>query len=129
MDARLYTLLAKGEKNKRIYMDQFIENFYVPLFDSPPIVKAQFMFKMLDFDGDGYLHAYDLVEAQKLVDELSDFDQEITKLNNYYISTYLKSLTKMRVHDQINLHRYKDLLDSSGEPQSVKSNMVTLQAK
>ena len=40
LDQRLYYLLANGQKNKRIYFDQFIESFYVPLFDSPPIVKA-----------------------------------------------------------------------------------------
>ena len=42
-------------------MIDFVENFYIPLFDSPPIVKASIMFKMLDFDEDGYLHASDLV--------------------------------------------------------------------
>ena len=42
-------------------MIDFVENFYVPLFESPPVVKAKFLFKMLDFDDDGYLHASDLV--------------------------------------------------------------------
>jgi Ca2+-binding EF-hand superfamily protein len=40
-----------------------VEKFYKPLFEESPIIKAQFMFKMLDFDEDGYLHASDLVEA------------------------------------------------------------------
>ena len=42
-------------------MNDFVEHFYIPLFESPPVVKANFMFKMLDFDNDGYLHASDLV--------------------------------------------------------------------
>lgn len=54
-------------------MSDFVEEFYVPLFDSPPVVKASFMFRMLDFDDDGYLHASDLVQAQQYIDELSDF--------------------------------------------------------
>lgn len=64
LDERLYHILAKGYKNRRIYMDDFVEQFYIPLFESPPIVKANFMFKILDFDDDGYLHASDLVEVQ-----------------------------------------------------------------
>lgn len=63
LDQRLYYVLSEGQKNKRIFMDQFIGRFYVPLFESKPIVKAQFMFDLLDFDGDGYLHASDLVQA------------------------------------------------------------------
>jgi len=66
-------------------MDEFIEGFYTPLFDSAPIIKAQFMFRLLDFDNDGILHASDLVQAQQFVDELSDFGQELTTLANYYI--------------------------------------------
>ena len=31
------------------------------------------MFKLLDFDNDGYLHASDLVQAQQFVEEESDF--------------------------------------------------------
>ena len=49
----------------------------MPLFEKPPIVKASFMFKMLDFDDDNYLHASDLVEAQEIIDELSDFGEEL----------------------------------------------------
>ncbi len=64
LDERLYFILSGGKPNKRIYMDDVIELLYIPLFDSPPIVKANFMFRMLDFDGDGYLHASDLVHAQ-----------------------------------------------------------------
>lgn len=44
-------------------MDDFIENFYKPLFEGAPVVKANFMFRMLDFDDDGYLHASDLVHS------------------------------------------------------------------
>ena len=96
LDARFYHILTNGQKNKRIYMNDFVESFYVPLFDSPPVVKAGFMFKMLDFDDDGYLHASDLVQAQQFVDELSDFGQELAKLSNYYIQQYLKSRGKVR---------------------------------
>ena len=77
-------------------MNDLVENLYIPLFESPPIVKASFMFKMLDFDGDGYLHASDLVRAQELIDEISDFGQELAKLSNYYIQTLLKSRGKIR---------------------------------
>ena len=73
LDQRLYYILSKGKKNTRIFMDDLIENLYLPLFESPPIVKANIMFKMLDFDEDGYLHASDLVVAQQYIDELSDF--------------------------------------------------------
>ena len=72
------------------------------------------MFRMLDFYNDGYLHASDLVQAQQLNDELSDFGEELTKLSQYYINTYLESRGKIREADMINIHRYKDLLDDSG---------------
>ena len=85
LDERLYKILSQGRSNKRIYMEDFIEQFYDPLFVHPPIVKANFMFRMLDFDDDGYLHASDLVKAQQYVDELSDFGQELSKLAKYYI--------------------------------------------
>ena len=39
------------------------------------------MFRLLDFDNDGYLHASDLVEAQEYIDEVSDFGQELNKLS------------------------------------------------
>ena len=42
-------------------MSDFVDNFYYPMFESPPVVRANIMFKMLDFDEDGYLHASDLV--------------------------------------------------------------------
>ena len=68
-------------------MDDFIKHFYVPLFEAVPMIKAQFMFKVLDFDCDGYLHASDLVQAQHYVDELSDFGVELNKLADYYVQT------------------------------------------
>lgn len=77
LEARLYHILAEGKSNRRIYMETFVEKFYKPLFEEPPIIKAQFMFKMLDFDNDGYLHASDLVHAQTYCDELSEFGEEI----------------------------------------------------
>ena len=126
LDERFYHLLANGEKNKRIYFDQFIDNFYIPLFESAPLLKAQFMFRMLDFDGDGYLHASDLVQAQGFLEEESDFGQEIKKLTTYYIQTYLKSRGKMREYDRINIHRYKDLLDSTGENDAKPSSLAAI---
>ena len=54
-------MLSEGQKHKRIYFDDFIEKLYTPLFNSANMVKANFMFQMLDFDEDGYLHASDLV--------------------------------------------------------------------
>lgn len=44
-------------------MDDFIDQFYKPLFDMTPMDKANFMFKLIDFDNDGIIHASDLVEA------------------------------------------------------------------
>ena len=73
LEARLYSVLSRGQTNRRIYFDQFIDEFYTPLFEKTPIVKADFMFRMLDFDGDGILHAHDLVQAAEFIDELSDF--------------------------------------------------------
>ena len=50
----------------------------MPLWEDPdPLARAKFMFKMLDFDSDGYLHASDLVRAQELIDIESDFGQEL----------------------------------------------------
>ena len=77
LDERLYHVLSDGQFGKRIYFDIFVEKFYKPLFEESPIIKAQFMFKMLDFDGDGYLHASDLVEAQSYCDEMSEFGEEL----------------------------------------------------
>ena len=62
-------------------MEDLIEQLYLPLFEKPPIDKANFMFRLLDFDNDGYLHASDLVEAQEYIDEVSDFGQELNKLS------------------------------------------------
>ena len=64
LDKRLYKILAQGQKNVRIFFDDFVEQFYTPLFNSPPIEKAIFMFRLLDFDNDGYLDARDLDKAQ-----------------------------------------------------------------
>ena len=75
----------------RIYFDDFIDQFYTPLFDSPPIEKALFMFRMLDFDNDGFLDARDLDKAQEFVDKQSDFGAELSKLTSYYVKIYLKS--------------------------------------
>ena len=106
-------------------MDDLIENLYMPLFESPPIVKANIMFKMLDFDDDGYLHASDLVMAQQYIEELSDFGQELSKLANYYIKAYLDNRGKVKLADQINIYRYKDLLDDSGNsPQKKPATKV-----
>ena len=71
------------------------------------------MFRMLDFDADGYLHASDIVEAQQFIDELSDFGEELTKLAQYYIDVYLESGGEFKFSDMINMHKYKDLLDDS----------------
>lgn len=70
------------------------------------------MFKMLDFDDDGYLHASDLVNAQAYCDELSEFGEELAKLSNYYIKIYLASRSKIKIADRINLYRYMNLLDN-----------------
>ena len=37
LDERLYYILAKGFKNRRVYMDDLIEQLYIPLFEAPPI--------------------------------------------------------------------------------------------
>ena len=103
-------------------MNDFIQNLYLPLFESPPIVKANIMFKMLDFDDDGYLHASDLVIAQQYIDELSDFGEELSKLAHYYIKAYLDNRGKVKLADQINIYRYKDLLDDSGGSAEKKSS-------
>ena len=136
LDARLYSVLSDGQVNRRIYFDEFIEKFYIPLFEKPPIVKANFMFKMLDIDGDGYLHASDLVECQDIIDELSDFGEEVTKLSQYYLNTYLESRGKIRDAEKINIYKYKDLLvlDDSSTPQppskkaEAKKNQATTPA-
>lgn len=124
LEARLYYILSDGLPNRRIYMETFIEKFYKPMFEEPPVIKAQFMFKMLDFDEDGYLHASDLVKAQDFCDELSEFGEEIAKLANYYIKVYLESRGKIKISDKINLHRYKDLLDAKYMEQERKGQHV-----
>ena len=78
LNARLYYVLSNGKACKRIFIDDFIENFYVPLWESEdPLDRARFIFKLMDFDGDGYLHASDLVRTQEVIDTESDFGQEI----------------------------------------------------
>ena len=43
------------------------------------------MFKLLDFDNDGYLHASDMIQTQEHIDPESDFGEEIQKLMDYYL--------------------------------------------
>lgn len=40
LEARLYHILADGRSNRRIYMQTFIDKFYKPLYEEPPIIKA-----------------------------------------------------------------------------------------
>ena len=80
-------------------MDDFIDQFYKPLFDMTPMDKANFMFKLIDFDNDGIIHASDLVEAQQYIEELSDFGQEMAKLSEHYIQSYLKMKGKLSYTD------------------------------
>ena len=113
LDDRLYIVLADGRPAKRIFIDDFIEKFYVPLWeDEDPLARARFMFKMLDYDGDGYLHASDLVRAQEAVDTGSDFGQELQKLVDFYVRTQLKNAGPASDHDKINLHKYKLLAEA-----------------
>ena len=91
LDKRLYKILAQGQKNVRIYFEDFVQQFYTPLFDSPPIEKAIYLFRLLDFDNDGYLDARDLDKAEQFVDKQSDFGAELSKLTTYYVKVYLKN--------------------------------------
>ena len=77
LNKRLYFMISKGVPFQRIYIDKFIEDFYMPLFQGTPFMRANWLFSMLHFDGDGYLHATDLVEAQRYADPLSDFGLEV----------------------------------------------------
>ena len=117
-DARLYHVLTDGQTNRRMYFDEFREKFYKPMFEDVPLARANLMFKMLDFDGDGFLHASDLVEAATYCDELSTFGEELSKLSDYYIKVYLESRVRIKIADQINIFRYKEILDDSGPPVS-----------
>ena len=115
LTARLYTVLGGGRTGKRIFVDDFIEQLYVPLWESEdPLARARLMFRMLDFDGDGYLHACDLVRAQELVDAGSDFGGELQKLVDFYVRTQLKNRGPGSDHDKINLHKYKWLTELGG---------------
>ena len=118
LDERLYYVIADGQKNRRIYLDEFIQKFYMPLWEAPPIQKAKIMFRMLDFDNDGILHASDLVTAQEYFDELSDFGEEITKLGDYYVQVYLSNGGSFSFSELINLHKYKDLVANKDGSQS-----------
>ena len=56
----------------------------MPLFESQDSLdRAKFMFKLMDFDNDGYLHASDMIQTQEHIDPESDFGQEIQKLMDY----------------------------------------------
>ena len=57
---------------------------------------------------------------------MSDFGNEIQKLSNYYINTYLASRGKIKLADRINIHKYKDLLDDSGS--NKKSSLAATKA-
>ena len=91
-------------------MDDFIEDFYKPLFEETPMVRANFMFKMLDFDEDGIIHASDLVRANEYIDEVSEFGEELSLLSNHYIQAYLKNRGILSFTDKITLYRYKNIL-------------------
>ena len=111
LDARLYYMLSDGQKHKRIYFDDFIEKFYTPLFNSANMVKANFMFQMLDFDEDGYLHASDLVQAQQYVDEMSDFGEELQSLTSHYTNSFMAGRGTLKWNDQINVQKFNDILN------------------
>jgi hypothetical protein len=70
---------------------------------------------MLDIDGDGIVDAFDLSEAQEIVENLCDFHVEIKKLVAYYVDLHIESRGKLKEGDKINVHKYKELLDGTHE--------------
>ena len=62
LNKRFYYVLSGGKSFQRIFLDDFLENFYMPLFESQDSFdRAKFMFRLMDFDNDGYLHASDMI--------------------------------------------------------------------
>lgn len=56
-------MLADNVLMKRISLKEFIEKFYIPAMEGTMKSRVQFLFKMLDKDDDGILHATDLLQA------------------------------------------------------------------
>ena len=114
LNERLYMMLSDGKPCRRIFIDDFIEKFYQPLWEADdPLARARFMFTMLDFDGDGYLLASDLVRALELIDGASDFGQEFQKIVDFYVTTHLKTNDKPSEYHKINLHKYKSITEKA----------------
>lgn len=101
----------------------------MPLFTGTPLTRANWLFSMLDFDNDGYLHASDLVEAQRYADPLSDFGLELELLVNYYVTIHLKSKGKIKIADMINVHRFKSILAQEREDSPEAKRMQAQQNK
>lgn len=101
----------------------------MPLFTGTPLTRANWLFSMLDFDNDGYLHASDLVEAQRYADPLSDFGLELELLVNYYVTIHLKSKGKIKIADMINVHRFKSIFAQEREDSPEAKRMQAQQNK
>ena len=65
------------------------------------------MFKLMDFDNDGYLHPSDLLSTKELIDPESDFGEEVSMLMDYALHTLMKE--EAGLHDKIDVHRYRNL--------------------
>ena len=77
----------------------------MPLFESnDPLDRVKIIFKLMDFDDDGYLHPSDLINTQELIDPESDFGQEVEVFLTHATKTLMKGETG--IHDKIDVLKH-----------------------
>jgi hypothetical protein len=67
---RLHLTLTKNSPLKRIYINEFILNFYMPLFgpEADRKTRNKFAMELLDIDSDGVLSPKDLCQLDDMID-------------------------------------------------------------
>jgi len=70
LNERLHLTLTKNSPLKRIYINEFILNFYMPLFgpEADRKTRNKFAMDLLDIDSDGVLSPKDLCQLDDMID-------------------------------------------------------------
>ena len=63
-------MLTGGQSLKRIYINEFIKKFYLPLYgiETTTKIRNKFALDLLDLDYDGNLSTKDLVALEEMID-------------------------------------------------------------
>ena len=93
---RIYSVVAKGYKERRIFFPEWIQAIFGLLYGSE-YQKNQFIFQFYDIDRDGCLEGNDLMEIMENISKTSVIGEEIEILNQHYLQSRIRAVLK---HDK-----------------------------